>query len=350
MNFFAILFLAAIPLVKETSSPLDTVNRMMSSYMEEKGIPGGAVALVLKENTYLLNYGLADKDRPINISEDTIFEIASITKVFTATELALEVLRGHMRLKDPVVRFFPHINPKSAINRVTLGELATHTSGLPRLIDPTKVMGSVAKERIIDFLNTWQPEVTIGSHFLYSNLGYGILGIALENAGKQSYQELIEKDILKPLQMISTMVEVPEALMERYAVGYSSKETEVPRFNNHNITPGSGALKSTSKDMLQFLRANLGIIGPENLREAMEFAMEPQFIVSSKLTMGLGWQRIHRDALLIIDKNGGHPGFSSYIGFIPEHNIGIVILVNMGHVNPARVGRKILQQLSKEYK
>lgn len=296
MKTLLIFFLvASLPLWGNDN--LQQIHEELTSYIKELGSPQASAALFYNGKTYFWNWGRA--------TENTSFKIASITKVFTTTELALEVLRGQIKLDDHLSKFYPHLQKSTA--EITLKQLATHTSGLPRSFPGSK---------------QWTPEHPPGTQYLYSNIGFGILGNALGNNRHIPYQQLITRDILDPLKMTSTGFNISPA-------------------------PGSGAIHSTSKDMLQFLLANLQLAGPKELQNAMQFAQEPQFKVRDKLTMGLGWQRVSFDALLIIDKNGGLPDYSSYIGFLPEQKIGIVLLVNQTRAKPAQLGRKILKALSK---
>jgi beta-lactamase class C len=345
-SIFALLFLFLLnPLFSQISlSPAEQIVRKgIDEFMKEFHIPGVAVALYYDGKSYLFNFGLAKTNPNRPVTSNTIFEVASITKVFTTTALAVKVLQGRMRLQDPVANYLPTLHiQRAAINKVTLVELATHTSSLPR-IPPTRFSGT--KRQVMFFLRRWTPDYPIGTHYLYSNLGFGVLGFALANAGQSSYIDVIRETILRPLGMNSTDIIVPDSLRGNYAQGHNKKGEVVPHFAL-NAWPGGGALRSTSGDMLKFLEANLGLAGPQYLQNAMQVAQQPYYKVNDHLTMGLGWQRYSSaNKPLIIDKNGGVPGFSSYIGMIPEKKIGIVILANKAKTHATANGRKILYEL-----
>ena len=315
--------------------------------MKEQKIPGIAIAYFDGKTGDVLSYGVADKKKGIPVTPYTLFDIASVTKVFTATELALLVSKGRVSLNDPVTKYLPGIDKKiGTINKVTLLELATHSSSLPRELKQSRKV-DYTESQLLKYLQHWNPANPVGSHFLYSNLGFGILGLALEKEQRTSYFSMIENDILRPLGMISTVIDVPGNLESHLAQGYSEDGNLVSiEAHRRNILPGSGSLRSTANDLLKFLEANLGIKGPHDLLKAMQLAQKEHYRASDKLAMGLAWQRGKQQGNLIIDKNGSLPGFSSYIGMIPDKKIGIVILSNRVKTNNTKLGRNLLVKLA----
>lgn len=336
---------AAMP---EPSRGVLNVNRMIEQEMQNKSIPGIAIALYYEEKGYLLNFGVANKKTKRLITQDSIFELASVTKIFTSTALAVEVLLGKMKLDDPVTKFLPEIRRPRDLQSVTLAQLATHTSSLPR-VPPPHGKQKYNHQKLMIFLQNWEAGYPIGSRYVYSNLGFGVIGNALAYVENENYGSVIKKLITEPLGMSSTFIHVPADLMDNYAQGYSPTGKPV-RHYELNAWPAGGALRSTSRDMLKFLKANLDLEGPELLRNAMQLAQQGIFKVNENLTLSLGWQRFKKENLLIIDKNGGVPGFSSYIGMIPAKKMGIVILANKSKVQATGLGRKILLSLSENNK
>jgi len=326
-------------------SSLQVVDQIISEFMHKQAISGVALALIDGESEHTISYGVAYARTQSPVTEHTIFELASVTKVFTTTALALHVLKGDMALDDPITNYIPALsNQHGAIKKVTLLELATHTSSFPRVGGDWHLGGA---RKIFLFLEKWHPEVKIGTRYAYSNLAFGLLGYALENVEKKTYEEVIRENILLPLGMESTFTQVPSSHASEYAQGYTYKGKIAKRRQPGNI-PGSGALRSTSKDMLQFLKANMGLAGPEKLQEAMKFAQKPYYKVRDHFEMGLGWQRSEYEGTLIIDKNGGLAGFTSYIGWIPGKRLGVVILTNKGKARTTEVGRSILEHLQRD--
>lgn len=342
---FSFFYMQSIFCSGNTSS---IVENAIQAFMADKNIPGVAVAVVNEDGGNILCFGVSDGQSNVPVTQDTIFDLASITKVFTSTELALEVERGKVSLSDPVARYLPQLQNGGAINQVTLLQLATHTSSLPRVPPPLRGQ-KYQREGVMQFLQFWQPNYPIGTHYLYSNLGFGVIGYALENVEQKPYQQLITDDILIPLGMRSTFVYLPLPLFQNYAQGYSIQgQPLADTFQNISAWPAGGALRSTIADMLKFLLANLGIAGPQDILQAMHMAQEGFYKVNDKLEMGLGWHRMNLNGTVIIEKNGGLPGFSSYIGRMANKNIGIVILVNKAKTHVTQIGRDILLRIEQE--
>lgn len=331
------------------------IKKSIQTFMQEKGIPGISLAIVYKGQGYLFQFGWADKELKKPVTSSTIFAIGSITKVFTSTALALEVLARQTTLIDPLINYLPINKHPSNLDRITLLELATHTSSLPRSLPPLKGKKEQTIASVRQFLSHWHPSYPIGTHYLYSNLGFGLLGEAVANIERTSYEQTIAQLITTPLNMSSTFTAIPPSFTPLYAQGYRPTGARIqrpPPIQSYSykisILPGGGALRSTSRDMLKFLEANLGLFGPVSLRKAMQLAQQGFLRVNQRLTMGLGWQRFQSSHGLIIDKNGGVPGFSSYIGFKPEQKIGVVILANKSKTQITSLGRLLLKQLSLE--
>ncbi len=339
--------IGAVHHLYKVDDPAHTIiENMIIPFINDNKIPGLAIATYVDQKDSILCYGLSNKKHQTPITQDTLFEIGSVTKVFTATELALEVLQNRMYLDNSITEYVPTLRKTSPIVNVTLLQLATHTSSLPRVAPKQNVNHKYTRGDLIHFINTWTPQYPIGSHYLYSNLAFGLLGFALENIEEKSYQMVIRKDICTPLGMTSTWTDVPNYLMKNLATGYSAIGVPI-KFPWKVIWKGSGALRSSPKDMLQFLKANLGVFGPSRLKDAMQLAQKSFFIANDKLSLGLAWQRSLDKGILIIDKDGAVPGFSTYIGMIPSNKIGIVICINRREKGITQLGRKILLSLLK---
>jgi beta-lactamase class C len=346
----ALFFLLCFPfhlcgLQSQINDPqIKWVDRFIIQEMQKKAIPGLAIALYYNNQSTIRCYGVANKTNRNPVSPNTIFEIASLTKVFTTTELALQVERGFVKLDDPITNYLPALRQsQGGIRQVTLLQLATHTSRLPREIPGPKGQ-RLDIPTILTYLNIWRP-FNRGPHlYLYSNLGFKILGLTLSTRAHTTYENLIATDILKPLGMTSTMIEIPPQLQSYAAQGYNPQDQ--PTHNLNSVLTGSGAIKSTIKDLLIFLQANLGLGAPRELTEAFSIAQQGYYKVNDQLTMGLAWQRLHKWGIFIIDKDGSLPGFSSYIGMLPEQKIGVVILANKSKILITQMGRTVLRHLA----
>lgn len=315
----------------------------IESFISQYQVPGVAVALYYQGREYVRTFGVAHAQKKNSVTVDTIFEIGSITKVFTSTWLALESLQGTTRIGHQLRQCLSYLrtNP-NALNPITLQQLATHTSSLPLGVP---IAGAANSEKdLVDAFAKWIPAYPIGTRFLYSNVGFVFLGHALQDRTGKKFFDAVKNLILNPLQMTSTFIQVPPALVSLYAQGYKKDGTSASRFTTLGVG-SSGALRSSIKDMKQFLKANLNLIGSYQLKSAMQFAQQIFFRADKGLTVGLGWQRPLIGGIEFVNKEGGTAGFSSYIGMIPGKTMGIVLLVNKADVPTVSTGRAILTDL-----
>jgi beta-lactamase class C len=321
----------------------DNVDMLIEKHREKYSIPGVALAVVQKgkEPKYYFA-GKADPRTNKPIRPDSIFEIASITKVFVTTLLALEVERGTVKLSDPAYKYIPGLerSPLQGFKSVTLAELATHTASLQR--DPE---GLKTREEVIEFLRTWNPAYPLATKYVYSNMGFGLLAYAMSGVTHTQLEPLLKKEIFAPLGMTSTFIEVPNYKRPLLVQGFNKEGQPIPP-TPVRILPGGGGLKSTPRDMVQFLLANMGLTGPSTLKVALQFAHQPVFKVSDKMQLALGWQVVNQGDHVIIDKNGGLAGSASYIGF--SGDVGVVVLSNKGKSQATVLGRAVLMELLKE--
>jgi serine-type D-Ala-D-Ala carboxypeptidase/endopeptidase len=246
---------------------------------------------------------------------DSIFEIGSLTKVFTALILSDMVQRGEVKLGDPAAKYIPAKLPAS----ITLRDLATHTSGLPRM--PSNFADRYTRQMLLDFLAHHEPPPD--PEWKYSNLGYGVLGLAIA----PDYETVLRSRVTGPLEMNSTSVTLPQQDQARLAAGHDDHLTPVPASNFGALAPAAG-LHSTANDLLQLLSAVLGY-RRTSLAPAMAAMLNVRRATSTPgLTNALGWQVSMPDGLQIVWKDGETPGYSSFLGFNAKAGVGVVVLSN----------------------
>ena len=333
-----------------------TVSRHVQELLPDNNLGGVAVALRVNGKTSLYNYGMADAARQQPITSDSIFNLASVGKLFATTLLADAVKRGEMRLDDPVARYVTELQKGGDIQEVTLGQIASHTSGLPR--EPgqyeTWHRGKYTLPDFIRFLNDWQadPQHEPGKQDIYSNLAMILLRLALERRFHEPFATLMKERITGPLGMDSTALLLSPALRARAVQGYGPLgraigQPGIGTSSNMDFAV-AGQIFSSPRDMAVFLTANMGELPDHReLQDAMAFAQQGVFTVNPRFTQALAWQIVQRDDLTVIDKNGGLPVTSTYIGFAPAAKVGIVILENRGRQKTTRVGRQILRELAR---
>lgn len=280
---------------------------------------------------------------------ESVFEIGSITKVFTATILADMVLRGEVSLDDPVQKFLPDgvTMPTRNGKEITLGALSEQNSGLPRLptnlapADMANPYADYTVQLLYAFLSTYELPRDPGETFEYSNLGVGLLGHVLSLHAGTSYEALVKERILDPLGMTHSAVTFTPWMMEHLALGHGAQGEVVSNWDAPTLA-GAGALRSTAEDMLSFLAANLH---PEQgpLQEAMAFAQKPRAPTTSPaMTIGLNWMNVPAGADTIVWHNGGTGGYRTFAGIIPSRKVGVVVLTNSGGEGADDIGRHLL--------
>ena len=266
---------------------------------------------------------------------DTVFEIGSITKVFTSLVLADMVVRGEVKLDDPVAKFLPSTVkvPERDGKKITLLDLSNQVSGLPRMPDNFKPadMGDpyidYSPAQMYEFLAKVQLARGIGEKYEYSNLGVGLLGHALALRAGTSYEELVRKRVLEPLGMSDTAIALPERLKARLAAGTGPNLSPVKNWNFDAIA-GAGALRSTARDMLKFLTAAAGL-RETPLRRAFDLMLKTERPTGlADLTVGMGWHIWRKYGTEIVWHNGGTGGYRSWAGFDPAKKAGVVVLCN----------------------
>jgi beta-lactamase class C len=331
---------------------------------ETVGKPGGlAVAVYAAGTTQFFNYGYADGSTKRPVTSDTLFNIASVRKPFEAILVALGSLRGELSLDDPVSRYVPELHGDT-IKSVTIGELATHTSGLLLPTDhPPWPNDSFDLQQFFKLLNAWTPQSgeQPGKQRIYTHAGYVLLQLALERRYGRPIGELIEARVLKPLGMNETFLPergpdnralmVPE-LLKRVAQGYSDAGMVIgPPGNQQSYYdfPGTGQMFSSARDLATFLGACLDgeVIDPQ-LRQALQMTQRETFHVTEKFGQAMAWENVHLNDVDVVDKPGGLNNASAYVGLVPVHKTGIVLLANRGNF-PHEIARyRVLPELARE--
>ena len=261
---------------------------------------------------------------------DTVYEIGSITKTFTATLLAQDVLSGRVTLDTPVSKLLPDFTiPSRDGKQITLGEIGTQHSGLPRMPsnffpkDPTNPYADYDAVKMKTFLAGYQLPRDPGASYEYSNLAFGLLGDALARSNHLSYGNLVKQRILDPLGMSMSGTSFTQAMRAHLAPGHD--ENGKPAANwDLNALAGAGAIRSTANDMLRYLEANMGV-KRTSLEPAMKFAQQPRLGIDNGMRIGLAWMTTDKG---IIWHNGGTGGYRSFIGFTTDGRHGVVILTN----------------------
>jgi beta-lactamase class C len=331
--------------------------------MQQYAIPGMAVALVVNGREHLYYYGKASNARGTPVARDTLFEIGSISKTFTATLAAYAQLSGKMSLTQMASTYLPILRG-SAFDHVSLLNLGTHTSGGLPLQVPDEVTNNA---QLMAYFRTWTPIYPAGTYRTYANPSIGLLGVIAAKSLNRDFAGLMEGELYPQLGLKNTFLDVPKARMESYAQGYTSAGAPI------RMTPGVLAaetygVRTTAADLLRFVEANMHML---ELKDRWQRAIDDThtgYYRIGPMTQDLIWEQYAYPVTLqdllagnsskvmleanlaikikpplrpkddvLINKTGSTNGFSAYVTFVPALKTGIVILANKSYPIDARV-------------
>lgn len=323
---------------KQHFPPDAAIQELIESRIDENRAVGIVVGLMEADgSTRIFVAGDPGADARA-LDGQSVFEIGSITKVFTAIVLADMVAKGEVAYDDPVAKFLPEGEvsmPTRSGKQITLLDLATHRSALPRLPDNLKPAdesnpyADYTVEKMYEFLSSHVLRRDIGAEAEYSNLGTGLLGHVLARVNDSSYEELVRQRILAPVGMSSTAINLNDDTQRRLAQGHDLAGNPTSNWD-FSILAGAGALRSDVNDMLKFIAANVGA-ARSPLEEAMRDSHRERNSLGGNMAIGLNWIILTAADDKIIWHNGGTGGYRSFAGFDPDRGVAAVVLTNSSH-------------------
>lgn len=351
------------------------VDEAAQAVMREHGIAGLSIAVTRNGTQRFYNYGVASKETGKPAGSDTLYEVGSISKTYTATLAGYAQARGRLALGDSPAKYLPEL-AGSNFAKLTLINLGTHTTGGFPLQVPATVRDQA---QLMAYLKAWQPERAAGTYRTYANPSIGMLGVIAAQSLDRPFKEAMERDLFPKLGLISTYIDVPAARMADYAQGYNKQDAPV-RVNPGVLADEAYGVKTSARDLIRFVDANMGLnVGDAELRNAIAQTHVGYYQLGD-MTQDLAWEQLRYpvalDALLTanagnynsqsqavaalnpplppqddvwINKTGSTNGFGGYVAFVPSKKLGIVILANRNYPNEARVrlAYKILGELDK---
>lgn len=338
------------------------VKAAIEPLMEQQEIPGMSVAVLYKGRTQFINAGVADLASGRRVTENTLFELGSVSKTFTGVLAGVMIRNRDIALNDPVQKYWPQLTGEQWRN-IRMLHLATYTAGGLPLQLPDGVTDQAS---LLNYYQQWQPQAAPGTLRHYSNASIGLFGALMV---KGDYEQAMQKNVFQPLRLTRTYITVPPSMMLNYAWGY--KNGQPVRVSPGMLDAEAYGIKSTARDMLTFMQANADpnrlSSGNTVLRNAIRTAQSRYFSVRS-FYQGLGWEIYDwpvSGATVIADsengvalqpqpatqlkpvvpsqsaswvhKTGSTNGFGAYVAFIPDRNTGIVMLANKNYPNPLRI-------------
>jgi len=331
--------------------PDSEIRKILADRIGSERLGIGLVAGVIDaKGRRIISYGSLAKDDKRPLNGDTIFEIGSMTKVFTSLVLMDMVQKGEVSLTDPVSKYLPESVkvPERNNRKITLQDLSTQSSGLPRMPsnfnpkDPSNPYADYSAEQLYQFLSGYQLTHDIGAQYEYSNLGVGLLGHVLSLRAGTDYESMVRSRISEPLGMKSTCVALTPEMKARLAIGHGPGLDEVPNWDISALA-GAGALRSSANDILTFLAANLGYTKtPLSAAMAAEVSVR-RSAGSPGMEIAYAWHVQTKNGNSIIWHNGGTGGYRTYMGYDPKSRAGVVVLSNISSAaGPDDIGRHLL--------
>lgn len=350
-----------------------TVDLAFRPLLEQHDIAGMAVALTVGGKQHIFTYGVASKTTKTPVTQDTLFEIGSVSKTFTATLAGYAEALGKLSLDDHPGKHMPELRD-TAINAASLLHLGTYTAGGL----PLQFPGTLSTNTdMAAYFREWTPAAAPGRQRRYSNPSIGLFGHLAGLAMNGKVADLMEAEIFPRLGLKSSYVRVPETAMERYAWGYDKANKQI-RVKPAVFDAEAYGVKTSAADLIRYVEAQ---ISPETLEPPMRRAVESTHVGYFKvgeMIQGLGWEQYPWPVALeqlqagnstriimeandavqlapermpsgptLFNKTGSTNGFGAYVAFVPAKRIGIVMLVNRNVPIPARIAAAyaVLKQL-----
>ncbi|WP_447869383.1 class C beta-lactamase [Pseudomonas putida] len=339
------------------------VDQIIRPLMQEQGITGMAVAIYARDHAHYFSYGVASKADNVPVSRDTLFEIGSLSKTYTATLTALASAEGKLDLEAPAKRYHPAL-AGVPIGDATVLELGAYSADCLPLQFPDTVQ---TPQQVVDFFRHWQPRAKPGTQRCYSNPSLGLFGDLAARAQHEPFSTLMSEGLLTKMGLKNTYLQVPASAQGLYAQGYDADDKPV------RVGPGPYAdeaygIKTSASDLLRYVRLHMQPQGlPPALVKATAITQQGYFQVGG-MTQGLGWERYPYPVTLstLIDgnsprlirepqattrlqpalpalpaawynKTGATNGFGAYAAFVPAEQLAVVLLANRNYPNQARV-------------
>lgn len=341
----------------------EVVERTVTPLMNAQAIPGMAVAVIYQGQPHYFTFGKADVAANKPVTPQTLFELGSISKTFTGVLGGDAIARGEVALGDPVAKYWPELTGKQW-QGIRMLDLATYTAGGLPLQVPDEVTDTASPLR---FYQNWQPQWKPGTTRLYANASIGLFGALAVKPSGMSYEQAMTTRVFKPLKLDHTWINVPKAEEVHYAWGY--REGKAVHVSPGMLDAEAYGVKTNVKDMASWLIANMkpDSLEAPSLKQGIALAQSRYWRVGA-MYQGLGWEMLNWpvDAKTVVGgsdnkvalaplpvaevnppappvkaswvhKTGSTGGFGSYVAFIPEKQLGIVMLANKSYPNPARV-------------
>ena len=341
----------SVTLLAQELSLRQRTDQLVKPYLDNGVFVGMSIGVLERGQRQTFGYGRLSRDDSRVPDGDTIYEFGSASKVLTGLLLADAVVQGRVRLDQRASELLPAgvKMPGHGERAITLKDLSTHMSGLPRLPDNLKLTNlsnpyaNYTVDDLYSFLNGYKLTRSPGEKSEYSNLGQGLLGHLLALQAGSTYEKLLSDRIATPLEMSSTRIKLDERLRVKLAPGHTGDGQPAASWDLP-VLAGAGAIRSTVNDLLRFADANLSP-RKDKLGDAIELAwkIHQQPLPTGESAMGLGW-------LVMPDgtrwHNGGTGGYHSMILINRETRTSVVLLTNSSADQVEQLANDIMKMMA----
>ena len=339
------------------------VDASVAPLIQQQDIPGLAIAVVNKGKVQYFNYGVASIETQQPVTQDTLFEIGSVSKTFTATLGGYAQATGKLKLSDPASQHLSAL-AGSAFDHISLLQLATYTAGgLPLQFPPA----ADTADGMLGYFQHWKPTYAPGEQRLYSNPSIGLFGYLAAQSLGQPFDVALQRTLLPKLGLTNTHLSVPADKSSQYAQGYDKQQKPV-RVSPGALDSEAYGIKTSTQDLARYVIANMH---PQSLEQPLQQAIAAThagYYSVNAMTQGLGWERypypiklqtlidgnstpmamqphtVHwlaaaqpQPANVLYNKTGSTGGFGAYVAYVPSKDMGVVILANKNYPNAERV-------------
>lgn len=337
--------------------------------------PGMVIGIKYQDSIFYYGYGNISKNSDQQPNENTLFEIGGLTKAFTGSLVSLLVAEGKMNYESTLNEFLPQEEKNEDLQQLTIDQLVTHTSKMPRMpmefgvkeIEPNNPYAHYTSQDLMDFYKTYIPipqkkkkrkrwkrrkgNLKNKDNYVYSHLNYALLERAIEENQNQPFEQVLKNKVLNPIGLTDTRVLLTNDQKKRLATGYTTSGKSTPPWTFRSFKASEG-LKSTAKDLITFAEVHMGS-HHNNLAQAFAESHEgrKRTGLSKRVKSSRGWHIISTNKKYydIVAHTGNTNGHRAYLAFVKESETAVVILTNSEH-NLQNLGYLILSMLNNYWK
>jgi CubicO group peptidase (beta-lactamase class C family) len=339
-------------MTKKGNKKWQRLGKFVTEMMQAKDIPGVAVGLWYEDQAWTAGFGVTNRDHPLPVTDETLFQIGSITKTSTALAVMQLVEQGKVKLDAPVHTYLPNFQTKdkTIAAGVTVRHLLTHMAGWEGDLFHETGSGEDALARYMALIAEQEQVLPLETAVSYNNASFSLAGHLIEQVTGQPYETVIKAQILEPLEMEDTFFDARDVITHRFAVGHNDGRVARPWYLTRSAYP-AGGLCCHVRDLLKYGRFHLGN-GTNNGRQlisanSLTLCHTPQHTILNDESVALAWFVDDRAGKRILKHGGGTKGQVTLLALVPEHELVLTVLTNSE--NGGNLTREVLEWVMANY-